>query len=218
MSLLRGVLGLGGKQKTPDHYADAMRCLGTGQIAAPVTPAQRLVREESATTELLATRGWRLTFSPYIGVRLQSLCLEVVWDGPTLVAHGDPEQPDTGIHAAKDEAWTTEFCRYACIAPVWGVVALSGKVVEGQTGYRAERATIQSLALHYTHQGISQDVVRASGRKFQADLRAMSYLGALTSHRPAVAWPEDVSVFDVLSQLEERYQCDVSLAPSLAVV
>lgn len=210
---------LSAPQTKQDIYADALRYLSTASAMAPapVAPPQRLVREETATTELLATRGWRLLFSPYVGVRLQSLCLETVWDGPTLVAHGDPESSDTGIHAAKGERWATEFCRYACIAPVWGVVALSGKVVEGQTGYRAERATIQSLVLHHTHIGSSKDVARASERKYSTDLLSMRYLAASVPCWPSVVWPDDVSVFDVLSQLEERYQCDVSLAPSLEV-
>lgn len=189
-----------------------------GLVAQPPKPTQRLVNEESSSTELLAMRGWRLDFSPYCGVRLRSLHVDVVWEGPTLIAHGDPEQESTGVHAAKTEKWATEFSRYAALAPVWGVVALSGKVVEGTTGYRAERATVQSLVLHQSFYRTSKELNLAGLERMQRD-PSMSRFGAVfgpLAPEP-LCWPDTLSVFEALSQLEERYQCDVSLAPSLAV-
>lgn len=206
-----GSLGWQASQRGNMSALDAMR------YQVPPKPTQRLVSDEVSATEILATRGWRLDFSPYVGVRLRSLHVDTIWEGPALVAHGDPETPDNGIHAARHEAWTTTFARYVVNASVSGVVALSGKIVEGENGYRAERAMIQSLVLHEAVGRISQERWTARTREFTRALRLPYAVAPVPAPCPVV-WLEDVSVFSVLCQLEERYQCDVSLHPSLMVV
>ena len=101
--------------------------------------------------ELLAWRCWRLGFllrgsGGDGGPRLLSLSAPCVWNGP-VVRCGVPalDQP-SGIYALKaDQAgwvdWQNEH--------VWvvGTIALSGRVVEHEIGFRAERAVVRELHL-----------------------------------------------------------------------
>ena len=101
--------------------------------------------------ELLAWRAWGLGVWPgEAGPRLTSLGVRWVWSGPVLRADFRPHGSlanRSGIHAMKaryygqiDWVWS-EFCW------VTGWVALSGRVVEHELGYRAERAAIRKLRL-----------------------------------------------------------------------
>jgi hypothetical protein len=104
-------------------------------------------------TELLAWRAWRLGFllrhaGGDGGPRLLSLAAPCIWNGP-VVRDGIPlpsiERP-SGIYALKPRladrvGWQNESCW------VTGTIALSGRVVEHQLGYRAERAVVRELRL-----------------------------------------------------------------------
>lgn len=125
--------------------------------------------------ELLAYRGWGIA-GDEDHPRLRSLIWDVVWPGPTLVANCIPEPktkpqpqicppwlvppylPQTGgIYACKELTELRDLWRRSTIHSafslhhnpmmVWGTVALTGTVVVGTKGYRAERATIRSLQL-----------------------------------------------------------------------
>jgi len=101
--------------------------------------------------ELLAWRCWRLGFllggsGGDGGPRLLSLAAPCVWSGP-VVRGGVPEvdQP-SGIYAFKANLagwveWQNE--------QVWvvGMIALSGRVIEHEIGFRAERAVLRGLHL-----------------------------------------------------------------------
>jgi hypothetical protein len=105
------------------------------------------------TGELLAWRAWRLGYflrprGGDGGPRLLSITAPCVWNGP-VVRDGLPlpgvERP-SGIYALKPDVadkvqWQNEHCW------VTGTVALSGRVVEHQLGYRAERAVVRELRL-----------------------------------------------------------------------
>jgi len=95
--------------------------------------------------------------------------MQVWWDGPHLRAPSPPRDVEPwdgeslscfaavlnecGIHAFKSEqlalAWGRAFGAWGMGGhddyPVWGTVALWGKVVEHEDGYRAEHAMIQRV-------------------------------------------------------------------------
>jgi hypothetical protein len=109
--------------------------------------------------ELLAWRFWGLgRLLSDGGVRLKSFRAPWVWDGPVLRAHRIPSESPysrTGIYALKgprdcnaDIYWSEE-----CWVAGW--VALSGRVVEHELGYRAERAVVRRLRL-----GVGTDSAR----------------------------------------------------------
>lgn len=88
---------------------------------------------------------------PFADVRLRSFRAPYAWDGPVLRAHRLPSESPfsrAGVYALKspklcnvDLYWDTDECWVA------GWVALSGRVVEHERGYRAERAVIRRLRL-----------------------------------------------------------------------
>lgn len=93
-------------------------------------------------SEILAWRGWNFAASPSEPI-LQSVTYPVRWDGPTLLADAVPTAKNGhGIHALKVKDTNSS---YLSEVAAFGEVALSGIVVEGTDGYRAERATIRSL-------------------------------------------------------------------------
>ena len=106
---------------------------GAGTGTSPVPIAQ----------EIIAWRGWSLVPTEQ-GWRLRSLVVDRTWESATLVAHDTPKSDllGVGIHACKTRE---DFGASGYCATCMGTVALSGIVVEGEVGYRAERATVRSL-------------------------------------------------------------------------
>jgi len=101
---------------------------------------------EPVAEEIIANRAWFCALQCDGSVVLCSLTRNVAWEWPTLVAEGPVGYDSScGIYAVKG------VVNYA--HTVSGTVALSGIVVEGENGYRAERATIRSLVLHYKRLG-----------------------------------------------------------------
>jgi hypothetical protein len=101
--------------------------------------------------ELLAWRFWKLGLLPSDGgVRLLSFRAPCVWDGPVLRAHRPPsESPfsSSGVYALKAEPPRSADVHHSDECWVSGWVALSGRVVEHEHGYRAERAVIRRLRI-----------------------------------------------------------------------
>lgn len=98
--------------------------------------------------ELLAWRVWRLGWHARAGgLRLVSFNRPCIWDGPVLRADVVPG-PDNnaGVYAFKGCPRTV---RRAWGGPLWlsGWVALSGRVIEHELGYRAQRAVVRRLRL-----------------------------------------------------------------------
>lgn len=94
--------------------------------------------------EVLAWRAWRLEADDQ-GPLLRSLSWEVAWPGPVLVADQAPDQGnERGVYAVRDRH--SHWCR-GPRARVLGLVGLSGRVLEHERGYRAERATVRALFL-----------------------------------------------------------------------
>jgi len=130
-------------------------------LAWPITDAPLVVPVEQwrRNGELLAWRFWGLgRLRADGGVRLKSFRAPWAWDGPVLRAHRIPSESPysrTGIYALKgprdcnaDIYWSEE-----CWVAGW--VALSGRVVEHEHGYRAERGVIRRLRL-----GVGTDSAR----------------------------------------------------------
>lgn len=126
------------------HYAQPRYRSGLGLSGPkPQGPTDKHVMRATRDTEILAWRAWRLG----AGVTYQRPCLwsitrDVPWKGPVMSADKEPALDHThGIYALREP--DTEYRRSQ--HSLHGVVALSGTVIEGTTGYRAERAVIRGL-------------------------------------------------------------------------
>jgi hypothetical protein len=109
----------------------------------PASPSLSLPEPEPMKGPVLAWRAWRL-----VGDTLQSMTRAVDWEGPTLSAHQEPTADgESGIYAKRDRASVERYYakELAEADVIVGTVELSGRIVEHEDGYRAERATIQSL-------------------------------------------------------------------------
>jgi hypothetical protein len=150
----------------------------------PVSPSIQspLVVRWTEPRELLAWRAWRLGFflrraGGDGGPRLLSLAAPCIWNGP-VVRDGVPlpsiERP-SGIYALKPKVadrvgWQNGSCW------VTGTIALSGRVVEHQLGYRAERAVVRDLRLgvgaHLALRSLKQlrEVIEALESRYQVSV------------------------------------------------
>src|SRR5512146_1382435 len=100
---------------------------------------------EAVAQAILAWRGWYLDLDEAGEWWLRSISMSTRWEGPTLVADKVPERDSPhGVYALRERA---KVGRQGDMGNCCGEVALSGVVVEGNTGYRAERATIRRLIL-----------------------------------------------------------------------
>src|ERR1051325_9633177 len=102
--------------------------------------------------ELLAWRVWRLCrWHSDGGLRLVSLARDTVWHGPVLTADHVPDavaHSGSGVYALKPATRPSRrHFDWALGRDTWvrGWVALSGRVVEHEHGYRAERVVIRGL-------------------------------------------------------------------------
>lgn len=119
--------------------SDRNRGSQTGGSSHGVPRAGESTRARDGTS-MIGWRWWKLTKS----CRLQSVTARTIWDGPSLVAGVTPTKDgQSGIYAlAEREAIGVHRPEGNA---VFGEVELSGKVVRGEHGFRAERATIRSL-------------------------------------------------------------------------
>jgi hypothetical protein len=128
-------------------------------VKPPASASALWDNPETVTGEIIAYRAWGYRFQVAadgtVGVRLKSLHQDFYWDGPVATADVAPEADnDRGLYAIQGgEHHRDNFRQYMKVAAIWGRVALSGVVVEGQCGYRAERATVQELWVNPHHDG-----------------------------------------------------------------
>lgn len=128
--------------------------------------------------ELLAWRCWRLgRLRSDGGIRLLSLSAPAAWDGPVLVAHRMPSESPfstSGVYALKALPPRRADVHWSDVCWVSGWVALSGRVIEHEYGYRAERAVVRRLRLGVgTHLRVTrmEDVLALAAeleRRYQA--------------------------------------------------
>jgi hypothetical protein len=132
-------------------------------LAWPITDAPLAVPVEQwrRNGELLAWRFWSLgRLATDGGVRLKSFRAPWAWDGPVLRAHKLPSESPfsrNGVYALKSPPPRRADVHWSDECWVSGWVALSGRVVEHEHGYRAERAVIRRLRLGVgTHLRVTQ--------------------------------------------------------------
>jgi hypothetical protein len=129
----------------------------TPQTEKPAATSPLWDNPETVTGEIVAYRAWDYDFQVAedgaIGVRLESLHQDFYWDGPVTSADEAPSAGNqNGLYAIRgDEHHRNNFNEYMQVKAIWGRVALSGIVVEGTHGYRAERATVQELWVSPDH-------------------------------------------------------------------
>ena len=94
-------------------------------------------------TEVLAWRRWNVGWDKDYRPVLKSVSVTYSWDGPSVSTAKPSIRSQTGFWALKSRkaCWTEAKDSFEA----WGRVALSGTVVEGTDGYRAECATIRAV-------------------------------------------------------------------------
>ena len=125
------------------------------------------VKVESQDTEIIAWRAWFLVEHEgdwYLRSFFYPTGDPMRWEGPAVRADKTPELESAhGIYALTKERFDGYYSpdygigvtmhfgssdgRYKTESFVYGEVALSGTVVEGTNGYRAEQAVVRSLTL-----------------------------------------------------------------------
>lgn len=120
--------------------------------------------------------GWTLGRQPIVVPILHSTNRTCAWPSPVQHADQPPAaMTKTGIYAVGvEERFAQNFSTYVREGNVWGEVALSGIVVEGQVGYRAETCTIRRLWIGGQHR-INfylelADLRRLLGERYQCDV------------------------------------------------
>lgn len=111
----------------------------------------------SRDTEILAWRRWEIELDSHWKPVLASVSRNYRWDGPTVRSDKPVQNGHTGFWALKSRRETVSHR-----ADAWGRVGLSGTVVEGTEGYRAECATVRALwvlRLNSTHDPWILDVL-----------------------------------------------------------
>lgn len=116
-------------------------------------------KPEKIEQEIIAYRAWLMDWEcvgwsgegiaqlPILRPVLHSINQSFTWDGPVSRSTSPPAaNSKAGLYAVgADERFAENFRAYVTGGNVWGEVALSGIVVEGENGYRAEVATIRRL-------------------------------------------------------------------------
>ena len=117
------------------------------------------------TPDLIGYRCWRITFRPDLErvggrsvagyyrevtkgppkLRLESLSCSMTWDGPIVHADRQPwSRNSSGLYALK----TIDLAKaYDRGAPVYGEVAMFGRVIEHEMGWRAEHMLVKRIWL-----------------------------------------------------------------------
>jgi hypothetical protein len=83
------------------------------------------------------------------GPRLLSMSAPRIWDGPVATADKPTVETElpSGIYVLKPDVGAKSRWQFYEDCCVTGTVALSGRVIEHQIGYRAERVVIRELRL-----------------------------------------------------------------------
>lgn len=177
-----------------------------GYTQGTVAPADTSPSLEVVQQEIIAWRGWCLSKDDH-GPVLKSVTRDVPWLGPSLTADAKPghRTPDpnyywrgdntSGIYALR------ELGEHYSKMSVVGSVALSGIVVEGENGYRAEHATIRSLRLRSLPDRQPQ---------YQARYYGMNNLIIEPPEPPRLGWGR-LRAWEVAALLAERYKCECDI-------
>lgn len=159
----------------------------SAMLNAPAA-SQKPAPPEPVAQEIIAWRGWRV-MPDDDGWALWSPCQPMKWDSLSVVADKVPDTDHPhGLYAMKDlPQLDVGYC-----AQAYGEVALSGIVLVGQTGFRAERATVRSIVLLPT---LGEDVhpievMAALEQRYQCDV-------AWDSRPTLTRYPGSVSAYSI---------------------
>lgn len=154
-----------GSQQHMNQQQSQMQALGWGGNSPlrsePVEPPKPKLWEkpEKLEQEIIAYRAWLLDWEcagwsgegsnelPILRPVLHSINQQFTWDGPVARSTTPPAaNSKAGLYAVGvEDRFGDNFRSYVTSGNVWGEVALSGIVVEGDCGYRAEVTTIRRL-------------------------------------------------------------------------
>lgn len=153
-----------------------------------------------------AYRLWSVTTSGLVGMverwptpEFEATCKKLPLNPD--VPHTDKRcsEPRCGVYAAKRPDRLLSD-----VAPEggWaiGLVALTGKVVEHDEGYRAQRAMVEAIVIHHEDRVLAAEEPRMVGLAFAATVATTALLG-----RPSSEWPVERSL-TTLYAAERRLQ------------
>ena len=152
MAVLWLLRALAGKKGPPvrlaiPHTPPAARAIPP--LVRPVSYPPPKPAQWTSDRELVAWRAWRLAYWPSENrLYLMSLGVPWLWGGPVLVADHKPDPGPmnrSGVYAIKAPHYRSLERLWTAQVRVTGWVALSGRVIEHEQGYRAERAVIRRL-------------------------------------------------------------------------
>jgi len=139
---------------------------GSGYMYDP-EPITHIPEPIPTTEEIYGYRRWRIELGGEDGPRLSSITARKIWDGPVYQspepprfhesihrAHGSSTKNRLGIYVNKFESYLDSIEHTNIDAKgqyvdgfVFGIVRMSGIVIEHEQGYRAERAVIDTILL-----------------------------------------------------------------------
>jgi hypothetical protein len=153
-----------------------------------------------------AYRLWGVTASGLVGMverwptpAFEATCAKLPLNPD--VPHTDDRcgEPRCGIYAAKRP---DHLVPDAPAEGGWaiGLVALTGKVVEHESGYRAQQADVQAIVIHHDDRVLAAEEPHIVGLAFAATVAVTKLLG-----QPAAEWPIERSIA-TLTAAERRLQ------------
>ncbi len=121
-----------------------------------IAEERRKRREAWSPTPILGFRAWltdgrylRGAFAQWTRPTAEATCLTVSEVDEVPHTDGRCGVPPCGIYALKEARRLAQVTGWAPASMALGLVALTGKVVEHELGYRAQKAEILALAIRY---------------------------------------------------------------------
>lgn len=153
-----------------------------------------------------AFRMWGVTNSGLVGMfqrwhtpEMEAVCSKLPLNPDVPHTDGRCGEPQCGIYAAKRPEAVLES-----VPPEggWalGLVSMSGKVVEHEFGYRAQRARVETIVIHHEGRVLAAEEAQIVKLVFAAAVPTTKLLG-----RPAQEWPVDRTLV-TLKAAERRLQ------------
>lgn len=118
--------------------------------------------------EILAVRAWGLRGDLLVPVTRDADF--TTWSGPVATAHEIPsDHNSSGLYCVRPSphAVSQLLSNYTYNLDAYGIVALSGRVLEYEKGYRAQRATIRKLIIIPP---VSDEFLELLGDRYQSDV------------------------------------------------
>jgi hypothetical protein len=138
---------------------------------------------------------------PWPEPRLASRCLRSIPGEDIPHSSGLCGPPACGIYAVKDlDMFPASVARCEMRDTAVGVVALAGKVVEHELGYRAQRASVVALAIHHRGHRVVTNELSEIETLFRAPTDAITRL-----EDKVITSPDEARAFLEMSQEEDTW-------------